>query len=255
MREELRGVERHAERIEELTGACEQRGAAALALGRELSARRQRAAGQFARAVEAELGRLAMGKTVFRADLRTEGAPAAEGASAAALAVDGVRLGPRGVDACELLLSPNPGEEVKPLDRIASGGELSRVMLAIKRALARTDPVSTYVFDEVDSGIGGAVAEVVGRLLREVSEDRQVLCITHLPQIAACADQHFSVEKGLREGRTISRVLALPEPARAREIARMLAGVEVTAAALKNAEEMIESSRRARRRARTQPPS
>jgi DNA repair protein RecN (Recombination protein N) len=204
-----------------------------------------------------------MAKTVFKVALRSEGAreekegalagPAAAAAAASAngaMVIDGVRLGARGIDTCELLLSPNPGEEVKPLDRIASGGELSRVMLAIKRALARTDPVATYVFDEVDSGIGGAVAEVVGRLLREVSAERQVLCITHLPQIAACADQHFSVGKAVREGRTVSMVVSLSESARTREIARMLAGVEVTPAALKNAEEMIDAAQKREHRAK-----
>ncbi|MGC4115540.1 MAG: hypothetical protein QM765_13240 [Myxococcales bacterium] len=124
----------------------------------------------------------------------------------------------------------------------------SRVMLAVKRTLAKTDPVPTYVFDEVDSGIGGAVAEVVGRLLKEVSRERQVLCITHLPQIAACADSHYTVAKRVKDGRSISRVEVLSPSARTKEIARMLAGVQITPAALKNAEEMLECSARRRRR-------
>jgi DNA repair protein RecN (Recombination protein N) len=269
MKREREGVERHAERLAALGEECLALGKEALARARELSLRRAKAAREFAAAVESELGRLAMGKTFFQVALepapapgssridRPKAAPPAvpwcggsseEGALAPGNLVEGALLSSRGLDRCELMLSPNPGEEAKPLSRIASGGELSRVMLAIKRALARTDPVPTYVFDEVDSGIGGAVAEVVGRLLREVSRERQVLCITHLPQIAACAEHHFTVEKRVREGRTVSRVESLSAAARAHEIARMLAGVEVTPAALRNAEEMLEAAGRKRRR-------
>jgi len=243
MKAELSSVERHAERLGELEHECAERGREALALAQELSQKRQAAAGEFAQAVEAELGRLAMGKTVFRVSVQ----PVAPGEGSQAQ-FEGSALTAHGLDACELLISPNPGEDPKPLSRIASGGELSRVMLAVKRALAKSDPVPTYIFDEVDSGIGGAVAEVVGRLLKEVSRERQVLCITHLPQIAACADRHFTVEKRLRDGRTVSRVEALGSVARTREIARMLAGVEITPAAVRNAEEMLESSARKRRR-------
>jgi DNA repair protein RecN (Recombination protein N) len=243
MKAELASVERHAERLSELERECGERGREALELARQLSQKRGAAAGEFAQAVEGELGRLAMEKTLFRVSLQ----PVAQGEGSAA-SVEGSALTARGLDACELLISPNPGEEPKALARIASGGELSRVMLAVKRALAKSDPVPTYVFDEVDSGIGGAVAEVVGRLLKEVSRERQVLCITHLPQIAACADRQYTVEKRLKGGRTISRVEALDCAARTREIARMLAGVEVTPAAVKNAEEMLESSARKRRR-------
>ncbi len=241
MRGELQALSGNSERLGELAAQCAERGARALSLAQELSKKRKKAAASFCSAVEGELARLAMGRTVFEVAL--EPCAAEEG-----LSVEGVKLTARGLDRCELLLSPNPGEQVKPLSRIASGGELSRVMLAIKRALARTDPVPTYAFDEVDSGIGGAVAEVVGRLLKEVSRERQVLCITHLPQIAACADHHFTVEKKVREGRTSSKVEQLSEAARTRELARMLAGVEVTRAALKNAEEMLEAAQRARRR-------
>jgi DNA repair protein RecN (Recombination protein N) len=242
MRSELDGIERHGERLSELEAEIKVAGERALVLATAVSEKRRAAADRFAQAVEKELGRLAMGKTLFRVSLtRLE----AQGDGAAL--VDGQRLDARGIDACELLLAPNPGEEPKPLARIASGGELSRVMLAIKRALARIDPVPTYLFDEVDSGIGGAVAESVGRLLKEVSLERQVVAITHLPQIASFADLHFSVEKQVRNERTTSRVVALDDDARTHEIARMLAGVEVTRAALKNAEEMLGSSRRRRR--------
>jgi DNA repair protein RecN (Recombination protein N) len=248
MRKERDGMDRRAERIASLGEECLALGREALARGRELSRRRNKAAKDFASAVESELARLAMSKTLFEVALEPVSPAQVEPGGASAPTIDGVALTERGLDRCELMLSPNPGEAVKPLSRIASGGELSRVMLAVKRALARTDPVPTYVFDEVDSGIGGAVAEVVGRLLKEVSRERQVLCITHLPQIAAFADQHFTVEKKVKEGRTVSRVEALAPSARTHEIARMLAGVEVTPAALRNAEEMLEAAGRKRRR-------
>ncbi len=244
MARELDTIERHSERVEELTRDFEKAGREALALGRALSKRRHEAAGRFSKAVEAELGRLSMERSIFRATLAEARGASPESGSTAGAIVDGVSLGPSGIDQCELLLSPNPGEEPKPMARIASGGELSRVLLAIKRTMAKVDPVPTYLFDEVDSGIGGAVAEVAGRLLRDVSRERQVLCITHLPQIAACGDRHFRVEKQVRQGRTSARVLLLDEGERRREIARMLAGVEVTQAALKNAEELMLGSRR-----------
>ena len=115
-------------------------------------------------------------------------------------------------------------------------------MLAIKRALAHADPVHTYVFDEVDSGIGGTVAQVVGHLLREISQERQVLCITHLPQIAACAQNHFVVKKTIHNGRTMSSIEPLKENCRTLEIARMLAGAKITPAVMQTAQEMIETS-------------
>jgi len=244
MKAELAGVERHAERLAALDQECAELGREALSLARALSHQRRAAADAFAQAVEAELSKLAMAKTRLKVSLE----PVAGEGSAAEARVEGCVLTPRGLDSCELLITANAGEEPRPLARIASGGELSRVMLAVKRALARTDPVPTYVFDEVDSGIGGAVAEVVGRLLKEGSRERQVLCITHLPQIAACADCHYTVAKRVKDGRSISRVEALTAAARTKEIARMLAGVQITPAALKNAEEMLESSSRRRRR-------
>ncbi|MFN7130503.1 MAG: DNA repair protein RecN [Myxococcales bacterium] len=244
MHRELQHLTGHTERLAELDAARETHGRRALALARELSEKRRKAAKEFSKAVCRELAELAMARTSFEVSVK----PAAPEEDDAGTLIEGAVLTRSGIDGCELLLSPNPGEELKPLARIASGGELSRVMLAIKRALARTDPVPTYVFDEVDTGIGGAVAEVVGQMLKEVSHERQVLCITHLPQIAACADQHFIVEKQVKGGRTTSRVVALAEGERTREVARMLAGVEVTRAALKNAEEMIEAAGRRERR-------
>jgi DNA repair protein RecN (Recombination protein N) len=132
------------------------------------------------------------------------------------------------MDELEFYLSANVGEELKPLRGIASGGELSRIMLALKKVLARTGSVGTIVFDEVDSGIGGATAEIVGQKLREVSRHHQVLCITHLPQIACCGDKHYRVVKRIAGERTNTSVAVLSAEERLEEIARMLGGVELT---------------------------
>ena len=148
-----------------------------------------------------------------------------------------------GTDDLEFYLSANVGEELKPLRGIASGGELSRIMLALKKVLARTGSVGTIVFDEVDSGIGGATAEIVGQKLREVSRHHQVLCITHLPQIACCGDRHYRVVKRIAGERTNTSVAVLSEEERVEEIARMLGGVELTEKTREHAQEMLASVR------------
>jgi DNA repair protein RecN (Recombination protein N) len=159
--------------------------------------------------------------------------------------VDGAVLGADGAERAEILIAPNPGEPPRPLGKIASGGELSRVLLAVKRTLSRRDPVATYVFDEVDAGIGGAVAEAMGRVLAEVSRGRQVVCVTHLPQVAAFADRHYRVEKRIGGGRTHAAVLPLEGEDRRREVARMMAGATITGAALEHAGALIEAARAA----------
>lgn len=148
-------------------------------------------------------------------------------------------LSSHGADRVEFLIGTNPGEPTKPLRKIASGGELSRLMLALKSVLAQVDQVPTLIFDEVDAGIGGAVAEVVGRRLQAIAAHRQVLCVTHLPQVASGADVHVLVEKTVQNNRTLTRARQLTTPERTREIARMLAGEEVTPTALRHAQEMI----------------
>jgi DNA repair protein RecN (Recombination protein N) len=145
-----------------------------------------------------------------------------------------------GMDVVRFLISPNPGEELKPLAKIASGGEISRVMLAIKTILSEADAVPVLVFDEIDAGIGGRIAEAVGVKLKEISSARQVLCITHLPQIASLAKSHFLVSKEEQKGRTITSVNVLSEKERIEEIARMLGGSKITETTLKHAREMIE---------------
>ncbi|HJX62400.1 MAG TPA: DNA repair protein RecN [Polyangia bacterium] len=147
--------------------------------------------------------------------------------------------GPRGKDRVRFLFAPNRGEEPRPLDRIASGGELSRVMLAVKQALAKEDEALTYVFDEVDSGVGGGTAEVIGRMLKSTAVHRQVLVVTHLPQIAAFADHHIRVTKETGKGRTTIRVAVLTGAERGVEIARMLGGSSPSPEAAAHADEML----------------
>jgi DNA repair protein RecN (Recombination protein N) len=157
------------------------------------------------------------------------------------------RLGPRGRDRAELRFSANPGEPLAALSKVASGGELSRVLLAVKSVLSTQQRVSTYVFDEVDAGVGGAVAEAIGLRLRRAASNNQVLCITHLPQIAAYADAHFRVHKQVLDGRTVTRVERLDDDARLEELARMLGGKRVTRSAREHARELIEQARKATR--------
>jgi DNA repair protein RecN (Recombination protein N) len=140
------------------------------------------------------------------------------------------------------LISPNPGEDPKPLEKIASGGELSRVALALKTCTSPAKSTAiprTLVFDEVDAGVGGSAAESVGRRLKKLAQSSQVLCVTHLAQIAGFADHHYSVEKHAVKGRTFASIEELTEEARTREIGRMLSGEKVTPEALRHAEQLI----------------
>ena len=154
-------------------------------------------------------------------------------------------LDERGMDQMEFLISPNPGEEMKPLARIASGGELSRLLLAFKCIFAQEERVCTLIFDEVDSGIGGATAEVVGKKLYTISGYYQTICITHLPQIACFGDYHYSIIKQIEQGRTKTRVKKLKADERAEEIARMLGGTEITTRTRTLAREMIIAAKNA----------
>jgi len=153
----------------------------------------------------------------------------------------GVGFTPKGIDQVLFLISPNPGEELKSLNKIASGGELSRMFLALKRIITNKEGTSTLVFDEVDSGIGGVTAFVIGKKLKEISCFHQVLCITHLPQIACCGDLHYKVEKISKRGKTTTFVKELEYNERLKEIARMLGGVKITEKAMEHAKEMLGS--------------
>jgi DNA repair protein RecN (Recombination protein N) len=239
LRRELADLDGGAERLAELerarTEARDRYLHAAGALGR---ARRQVAA-DFARGVERHLGELAMERT--RVEVRFAAAERPEAAWTAA-----------GIDEAELFVSPNPGEELRPLARIVSGGELSRIMLAIKTLMATgrggvsdagdrlpgTDAPG-LIFDEVDAGIGGRVADVVGRKLRTLGSAFQVVCITHLPQIAAYADTHFHIRKRVVQGRTTTAVMRLKDDDRIEELSRMLAGSGISDAIRTSAREML----------------
>ena len=141
----------------------------------------------------------------------------------------------KGFDEVESYVSLNPGEPLRPLREVGSGGELSRIMLSIKTVLADTDAVPTLIFDEIDTGISGRTAEKVGEKLEKIAKNHQVILITHLPQIAAKADRHFLIEKNVQEGKTKTEIHALNEEASVKELARLLGGEELTEAALQNA--------------------
>ena len=205
-----------------------------------LTAARKKASRTLSTRVEKALAELAMKGA--RLEVQVSSATARDGDDPA-LVFDGVRLTASGWDRAEFLLAANPGEDARPLHRVASGGELSRIMLALKRILSRADQVATYVFDEVDAGIGGAVADVVGQQIRSVAEEKQVVCITHLAQIAAYADVHFRVETGNVGGRVHTAVRKLDATARKDEIARMLGGAKITPKARAHAEEMLRAAR------------
>lgn len=193
------------------------------ARGKELTVQRTSAALSLKSALEAEAHQLAMKNAIIEIVIIPLEEPR-----------------PNGFERIEFLFSPNPGEIPRPLAKIASGGELSRLMLAIKQVLPEGD-VLTLIFDEVDTGIGGATSELVGRKLKKVADSQQVLCITHLPQVAVFADQQLLVEKLISDGRTATRVIELDQDERTREIARMLAGATVTDSAMKHAAEMLQA--------------
>ena len=159
--------------------------------------------------------------------------------SDALLSCGGHAVTETGLDKVRFMIAPNVGEAIKPLASIASGGELSRVVLALKAILAHNDAVETLVFDEVDAGIGGGAAEVVGQKLANLARHHQVLCITHLPQIAKYGDHHFRIDKRVAKGRTHTTITPLSPDDRVKEIARMLGGEKLTATTVKHAREML----------------
>jgi DNA repair protein RecN (Recombination protein N) len=223
-RRDLHEVE-HAGAADALDTALEMARAAYVTNAKELSNRRRTAAPEFAKALERALSELAMART--RCEVRFEPA-SSEG-----------QWSDRGVETGEFYISPNVGEDLRPLARIASGGELSRAMLALKSLASIDSPGKTLIFDEVDSGIGGAVADVVGSRLQSLARRVQVLCITHLPQIAAYGATHFRIVKGVRRHRTVTEVARLDSGERESELARMIGGSEVSRAVLTSAREML----------------
>jgi len=223
--ETLRFFSSDEDKLKELESSLEPLKKNVFELGERLSQERKRVSIELKKAVEKELASLGMRRTIF--EVYFEEVPISE----------------KGKDRVEFLISPNPGEHLKPLAKIASGGELSRIMLAIKRILAKIGGRQVLIFDEVDSGIGGSIAEVVGRKLKELSKYHQVICVTHLPQIACFADRHYNVRKEVRGGRTTTRVTQLEKEAIIDEIARMLGGIKITEKTRAHAKEMIENAK------------
>ena len=219
------------ERAEDLIKALEAATATYLDAARDVSRTRRTAAVTFARELETLLGELAMARTRFEVRFNDGELPPEAWSE-------------RGIDQAEFFVSPNPGEDLRPLARIVSGGELSRVMLALKTLAAEDAPGKTLIFDEVDAGIGGRVADVVGARLQALGEQFQVLCITHLPQIAARGTTQFMIEKSVRGSRTVTRVERLDEAGRIEELARMIGGASVTEPVRASARELLGGARR-----------
>jgi DNA repair protein RecN (Recombination protein N) len=232
--EELVGLETVTGDIERITEQISLREAQLRELAAILSKERAKTATILEKAINGEIRSLRMEQARFKVRFDK---PSISGGA-------GVSLHAKGADALEFYLSTNVGEELKPLNRIASGGELSRIVLAMKKVLARTGSVGTVIFDEVDSGIGGATAEVVGRKLKDVSRHHQVICITHLPQIACFGDGHYLVSKGVSDARTRAFVRRLSDRERLDEIARMLGGVLVTDKTKEHAREMLRAAKK-----------
>ncbi|MCY1034751.1 DNA repair protein RecN [Corallococcus sp. BB11-1] len=235
---ELGTLENRREILEELNQEKKRVEERARKAALALSKARKASAGAFSQQVRDGLGGLAMGKAAFEVRVTA-----------------GETLRPDGLDEVEFFFSANPGEPARALAKVASGGEASRLLLALKRALADSDACGCYVLDEADAGVSGAIADVVGRMIREVSSHRQVLCITHLPQVAAYADAHLLIRKSVRGERTVSQVLPLAAGAeRTQELARMMSGVEVTREALGAAEALVRSAHRSPRARRESGP-
>jgi len=218
--------------------ALQQR-AAEEALGRaalELSAARRAAGPSTETEVVKELEGLGMPDAVFEVRIDQRRDP-----NGWALTPKGDRFeaGPDGIDACSFHISTNRGEPAKPLVRVASGGEVSRIMLALKKVLARGDRVPTLVFDEIDTGISGSVAQKVGYAMQQLAKQHQIISITHLPQIAAMANAHYRVKKDTLGGRNVTTIDRLSDSERTREIAGLLSGAEISPSAVKSAQELI----------------
>ncbi|OHD68950.1 MAG: DNA repair protein RecN [Spirochaetes bacterium RBG_16_49_21] len=239
-RKEMEFITSGEEEAERLKAEYKQAVREAKDVALRLSDRRRDAAKRLEERVMKELGDLGMAGTLFRVSIQRETSPEGE------IEADNKRyaLYPHGLDRIEFFLSANVGEDLRQLRKAASGGEMSRIMLAIKNVILSADIVESLVFDEVDAGIGGKIAEIVGRKLKALAKDRQVLVVTHLPQIAAMSDAHFSVQKGKAGERVTTLVKQLNPKEKVKEIARMLAGEKVTELSVKHAEEMVRNAER-----------
>jgi DNA repair protein RecN (Recombination protein N) len=241
-RKDLETISNAAEKISELEGKEASLIQTLSKQAQSLSAKRKSAADKLAKGIEGELDDLKMASARFGADFQTRpdpnGIPLSDGNL---VGFDGT-----GFDRVEFLVAPNPGEGLKPLAKIASGGETSRLMLALKNTLARADQIPTLIFDEIEQGIGGRVGAVVGQKLWNLGQAHQVMVITHLPQLAAFGDQHFQVQKLISDGRTITQVKGLTGEDRTLELAQMLG--EVSEGTLRSAHEIQQSARAAQKR-------
>lgn len=212
------------ERLEALKKEIEEKEKEYRENAEELSRKREEAGKLLQEEIEREFSYLGMEKAKFFVKIQR---------------LNPERWGSKGIDSCEFYISPNPGEEPKPMRKIASGGELSRTMLAVKSVGKEKGEKKILIFDEIDSGIGGAVAEAVGERLKNLAKKHQVICITHLPQIASYAENHYKIYKIVEGGRTFTKLEELEEESRIREIARMMVGANITETSLKNAEELL----------------
>ncbi len=243
-KDELAGLETGGRRLEQMQAQREAALQEVLGLARELSTARQESAQRLARAAEEEVRHLGMSACQFQVRFSPP--------AGAALETGEGPLSSRGLERAEFFMAPNPGEGFRPLSRIASGGELSRLLLALRSLVARRHGAPTLIFDEVDAGIGGAVGAAVGKKLAQLAVSGQVICITHLPQIAAWADQHFAVEKKVLQGRTATLLKPLDLPGRLDELTRMLAGAEGQATARDHAEELYQAAKKEKQSIKTQ---
>ncbi|HLV10616.1 MAG TPA: DNA repair protein RecN [Halanaerobiales bacterium] len=219
----LLSIDRH---LEELSIQREKISEKYFEAAKELSKTRQSKARELEKLIRRELKDLAMKDAIFKIDFKQK-EPAADG-----------------IDRVAFLISTNPGEDLKPVSKIASGGEISRIMLALKTIIAHIDQVDTLIFDEVDSGVGGKTSQMMAEKLSLISRKRQVICITHMPQIASMADNHFYISKEVQEGKTLTGINILDGEGRKKEIARMLGGLDLTDTTLKHAKEMLDIAAR-----------
>ncbi|MBT9438327.1 MAG: DNA repair protein RecN, partial [Desulfobacterales bacterium] len=236
--QDLSGIENISGQINDIETKLSELHRELSGLSLELSSKRSQTAKLLAKKVEKELASLRMSGTKFKISLQT--IPANDN-SDPHLVVKANTINETGIDQANFLIAPNVGEDLKPMASVASGGELSRIVLALKAILAEKGSVETLVFDEVDAGIGGSVAEAVGRKLSKLARYHQIICITHLPQIAKFGDNHFRITKNVSHGRTITSINPLNEKDRIKEIARMLGGMEITKTTLEHAREMLQS--------------
>jgi DNA repair protein RecN (Recombination protein N) len=232
LRRERATLEAGRERLQELESSIQAKFREYSDFAARLGAERAKTAEKLGRTIEKEIALLGMKKARFQVQL-TEVPPLLE---------DGATIRDQGAQDAEFLLSPNPGEELRPLKRIASGGELSRMMLALKSAGKDKESHKTLVFDEIDSGIGGKTAEFIAQKLRHLAARHQVICITHLPQIASSAAHHFHVDKKVEKERTFTSARKLGRPERVEEIARLIAGSRLTEASRQIAREMLDAN-------------